>query len=175
VRRVPNMSPAERNIAIGMLNAGCTASEVANTYGHAESLYDASTQKQPQRAQHKTKPRSGRPQILSRHARKLVYRAVRKNPKITYAEHAEIAHVHLPDGIPLKPPSRSTLYRIIKKTGLLQVRCKKRPKLTPQRARARLLFARECRGYPWHRRILKFSDECSIQKGSGHTTEWCFR
>jgi len=121
------------------------------------------------------KPRSGRPQILSRYARKLVYRAIRKNPKISYIELAEVAQVHPPNSTPSKPPSRSTLYRVIKKTGLVHARCKKRPKLTPQRARARLLFAREYRGYPWHRRILKFSDECSIQKGSGNTTEWCFR
>ena len=162
MRRGPNMSPAERNIAIGMLNAGCTASEVANACGRAESTIRRLRAKVTTTGTTQDKPRSGRPQILSRHARKLVYRAVRKNPKITYAELAEIAQVYLPDGTLLKPPSRSTLYQVIKKTGLLHVRCKKRLKLTLRRARARLLFAREYRGYPWHRRILKFSDECSI-------------
>ena len=29
--------------------------------------------------------------------------------------------------------------------------------------------------FSWRRHIVKFSDECSIQKGSGATTEWCFR
>jgi hypothetical protein len=98
-----------------------------------------------------------------------------KNSKITYAELQEIAQVHPPDGTPSKPPSRSTLYRVICKTGLLHVRCKKRPKLTPQRARKRLRFCKEHRHFAWHRRTVKFSDECSIQKGSGHNTEWCFR
>jgi transposase len=169
------MSLAERNMAIGMLKAGCSASEVASACSRAVSTIRRLNAKATTTGTTQDKPRSGRPQVLSRHARKLVYRAVRKNPKITYSELAEIAQVHPPDGAPSQLPSRSTLYRVIKKTGLLHVRCKKRPKLTPQRARARLLFAREYRSYPWHRRILKFSDECSIQKGSGHTTEWCFR
>ena len=83
--------------------------------------------------------------------------------------------MHLPDGILSKPPSRSTLYRVICKTGLLHVCCKKRLKLTPQRARDRFRFCKEHRHFAWHRRTLKFSDECSIQKSSGHNTEWCFR
>ncbi|CAG5180885.1 uncharacterized protein ALTATR162_LOCUS9486 [Alternaria atra] len=61
------------------------------------------------------------------------------------SELAEIAQVYLPNGTLLKLPSRSTLYRAIKKTGLLHVRCKKRPKLTLRRARARLLFAQGLR------------------------------
>jgi transposase len=136
VRRGPNMSLAERNMAIGMLKAGCSASEVASACGRAVSTIRRLNAKATTTGTTQDKPRSGRPQVLSRHARKLVYRAVRKNPKITYSELAEIAQVHPPDGAPSQLPSRSTLYRVIKKTGLLHVRCKKRPKLTPQRARA---------------------------------------
>lgn len=174
-RRKPNMSPAERNYAIGMLKGGCSVVEVADACGRSPSTIRRLINKVTTTGTTTDKPRSGRPPILSRHARKLVYRAVRKNPKITYAELQEIAQVHLPDGTSSKPPSRSTLYRVIRKTGLLHVRCKKRPKLTPQRARDRFRFCKEHRHFAWHRRTLKFSDECSIQKSSGHNTEWCFR
>jgi transposase len=130
-RRKPNMSPAERNIAIGMWRAGCSAVEVAEACGRSASTIRRLINKATTTGTTEDKPRSGRPLILSRHARKLVYRAVRKNPKITYAELQEIAQVHPPDGTPSEPPSRSTLYRVLRKTGLLHVRCKKRPKLTP--------------------------------------------
>jgi IS30 family transposase len=174
-RRKLNISPGERNYAIGMLKGGCSVVEVADACGRSPSTIRRLINKVTTTGTTTDKPRSGRPLILSRHARKLVYRAVRKNPKITYAELQEIAQVHPPDGTPSKPPSRSTLYRVICKTGLLHVRCKKRPKLTPQRARKRLGFCKEHRHFAWHRRTLKFSDECSIQKGSGHNTKWCFR
>lgn len=80
-----------------------------------------------------------------------------------------------PDGTTTKPPSRSTLYRLLKRRGLTKVQCKKRPKLNRSHVAARLWFCREYRSFPWARRTLKFSDECSVEKGSGHNTEWCFR
>lgn len=43
------------------------------------------------------------------------------------------------------------------------------------RARKRLRFCKEYLHFAWRRRTLKFTDECSIQKGSSHNTEWCFR
>lgn len=175
VRRKPNMSLSERNIAIGMWKAGCTMVEVADACGRSKSTISRLIKKATTTGTTEDKPRSGRPQILSRHARKLVYRAVRKNPKITYAELQKVAQVHPPNGTPSEPPSRSTLYRVLRKTGLLHVRCKKRPKLTLQRARKRLRFCKEYLHFAWRRRTLKFTDECSIQKGSSHNTEWCFR
>jgi transposase len=36
-------------------------------------------------------------------------------------------------------------------------------------------FCKDYRHFPWGRHTLKFSDECSVQKGSGHNTEWCFQ
>ncbi|KAJ6267355.1 hypothetical protein PSV08DRAFT_325334, partial [Bipolaris maydis] len=56
------------------------------------------------------KPRSGRPQILSRHQQKLIYRAARANPKILYEDLAKVAVFVHPDSIPSKAPSRRTLY-----------------------------------------------------------------
>jgi hypothetical protein len=38
----------------------------------------------------------------------------------------------------------------------------------------RLKFAREHRYFPWSWRTLKFSDEYSVQKGSGGNQQWCF-
>jgi transposase len=79
------------------------------------------------------------------------------------------------EGLPLKPPSRSTLYRTLKRRNLTNHRCKKRPKLNQGHALKRLQFSRQHRKFEWHRRAVKFSDECSVQKGSGSNQEWAFR
>jgi hypothetical protein len=79
------------------------------------------------------------------------------------------------EGTPSKQPSRSTLYRAIKDTGLTNYKTKKRPKFNRRYAAKRLKFAREYRHFHWGRRMLKFSDECSVQKGSGANQHWVFR
>lgn len=120
------------------------------------------------------RPRTGRPPILSLHQKKIIYRKVRANPKIEYSELVETAILMNADGTPLKPPSRSTLYRLLKSRLLTNHRCKKRPKLNASDARKRLQFSQQHRNFPWKRRTVFFCDECSVQKGSGNNTERCF-
>jgi hypothetical protein len=79
------------------------------------------------------------------------------------------------NGTTSKPPSRRTLYWVLKGEGLTNHRCKKRPKLNTRHAAKRLQFVRQYRQFAWGRRTLKFSDECSVQKGAGANQEWCFR
>lgn len=79
------------------------------------------------------------------------------------------------NGTPLESPSRSTLYRLLKRRGLTNHHCKKRPKLNRGHIMKRLKFCKEYRTFRWKHRPLKFSDECSLQKGSGANQEWCFR
>jgi hypothetical protein len=79
------------------------------------------------------------------------------------------------EGLPLKPPSRSTLYRMLKRWNLTNHRCKKRPKLNQGHALKCLQFSRQHRKFEWHWRTVKFSDVCSVQKGSGSNQEWAFR
>lgn len=175
VRRGRNMTVDERNIAIGMLHEGASYKDIAARFNRDPSTIRQLYNKLHQTGSVQDKPRSGRPQILSRHQQKLIYRAARADPKILYEDLAKVAiFVHL-DGTSSKPPSRRTLYTVLKRRKLTKHRCKKRPKLTPKHARGRYKFACQYRSFPWHRRTVKFSDECSVQKGSGGTQEWCFR
>jgi len=70
---------------------------------------------------------------------------------------------------------KSTCYCRLKDEGLIKYRCKKRPKLTWGHALLRLKFAREYRHFNFKRRTIKFSDECTIERGQGQDAEWCFR
>jgi transposase len=174
-RRGPNISPATRTQIISKRAAGCTLNELAHEFQRSVSAIRYTLRTYPNAATTQEKPRSGRPHILSERQKRMVKRAVQKAPTIEYSELKEVGVMVDAKGTPSKPPSRSTLYRTLKGQGLTNFRPIKRPKLTPEHARQRLLFARQYRGFPWGRRTLKFSDECSIQKGSGHEQEWCFR
>lgn len=61
VRRKPNMSLAERNIAIGMWKAGCTMVEVADACGRSKSTISRLIKKATTTGTTEDKPRSGRP------------------------------------------------------------------------------------------------------------------
>jgi transposase len=120
-------------------------------------------------------PRSGRPGVLSHHEKRVLYRIARKSPKIEYQKLIEEAGLLEATPYRTTTPHRNTIYNTLKKRNLTNHRCKKRPKLNRAHALLRLKFCREYRHFNWRRRIVKFSDECSIQRGSGDIAEWCFR
>jgi transposase len=175
VRRRPQMTIDERNEAIGMLRAGASRVEVAAHFSRSPQAITKLIKKHDTTGSVEDIQKPGRPHILSPRAKKIIYRKARAVPKIEYSELAASAVTVAPDGTPSKPPSHSTLYRELKRRSLTKFRCKKRPKLTAQHARDRRTFCRAWRRFPWHRRTVKFSDECSVQKGSGGNNEWCFR
>jgi transposase len=174
-RRGPNISPVDRARIIAKRQLGATTAELAAEYGRSESAIKYTIRTYSSLPTTHEKPRSGRPPLLSLHQKKMIYRKARAAPKIEYSELAEHGVFVNEEGYRSKLPSRSTLYRALKGQGLTKYRCKVRPKLTQVHASKRVRFCREYRNFPWGRRTLKFSDECSVQKGSGHNTEWCFR
>jgi transposase len=95
-------------------------------FGCSESAIKYTTRTYSSTAAHE-KPRSGRPRMLSRHQQKLVLRKARATPKIEYPELAKAAQVVSLEGTPSKLPSKSTLYREIKRNGITNLRCKERP------------------------------------------------
>jgi transposase len=175
VRRGPNLTIAQRNQIIGMLHSGATVAEAANAYGRTERCIRNLKKKHNITGTTQDRPRSGRPPMLSLHQKKIIYRKARTAPKIEYSALAEVAVLMNPEGTPSKAPSRTTLWRLLKRKGLTNCRCKKRPKLNAKHAQERMKFQKRWRRFPWGRRTVKFSDECSIQKGSGSNNEWCFR
>jgi hypothetical protein len=71
--------------------------------------------------------------------------------------------------------SRRTIQRALQEEGYRKFRSKRRPKINRSTARIRLKLAQDWRGFNWGRATLKFSDECSVARGSGHNTQWVWR
>jgi transposase len=175
VRRQRNISPGLRGRVIGMLQAGATVKEAAASIGRSERAVRDIRTKYYQTGSVTDKPRSGRPPVLSKQQKKIIYRKARATPKIEYSELIKEGVFVNPDGPYSKLPSRSTLYRELKRHGLTNHKAKKRPKFNCGHAALRLKFAREYRNFRWGCHTLKFSDECSVEKGSGANQECCFR
>jgi hypothetical protein len=83
--------------------------------------------------------------------------------------------VQLQNKLPISLSHR-TLYNIIHESGYGKWKAQKRPKLTDEVAKKRLVWALHCKSYTeadWAKTI--WSDECSVELGSGHRQQWVFR
>jgi transposase len=124
VRRGPYLSFMQRDQIIGMLQSGATVTEVAYAYGRTDRCIRKIHQKYRQTGTTQDKPRSGRPSVLSLAHKKIIYREVRAAPKIEYSELQQESIFVNHKGTPSKPPSRSTLYRELRRRGLTNHKAK---------------------------------------------------
>ena len=114
-----------------------------------------------------TRPRSGRPSLLSRRDRRLILRIIRRNPKLTYAA------LKIESGLTV---SKKTLYRMLKDEGISNWLAKKRPLITPEVAAKRLRWAKKYKDWSWDEWCkMIWSDECSLERGKGGRRVWVFR
>lgn len=112
----------------------------------------------------RSQPRAGRTAILSERDKRHIQRAVFQSPFDSAKE--------IRDKCEIKA-GESTISRAMRKSGLGHWKALRRPKLTPDHAKARLEFAKIHVHKPldWWRRVI-FSDETSIQRGCGDRTKW---
>jgi hypothetical protein len=143
--------------------------KLAAEFGQSASAINTLSAPTPTTTQEK--PCSGCPHILSLHQKKIIYRKASAAPKIEYSELAKVGTFVNADGTPLKPPSHSTLYQALKWHGLSNFHCQVRSKLSSVHVRKRRELCKTYRHCPWSCHTLKLSDECSVQKGSGHNQE----
>jgi transposase-like protein len=174
-QRRPNISPANRQRIIAKRECGVTVRELAAEFGQSKDAIKYTIQTYAKTGTTQERPRSGRPPILLLHQKKIIYQKAHAAPKIEYSVLAKVGVFVQPDGTTSKPPSHSTLYWMLKAAGLINHRSKKRPKLNRGHAVKRLQFCRQYQHFKWHQQTVKFSDECSVQKGSRANQEWYFR
>jgi transposase len=161
------LTPAARAALLAKHEASVSRAELAREFDVHPSCVYKTIKRWSDHKTLKSLPRSGRPEKLNRREKRAAIRAARQAPKIEYKPliiEAEVEYV-----------SKATIYRLLKKKGLTNHRCKKRPKFSAGHAALRLIFLREYRHFNWERRTVKFSDECLVERGLGQNVEWCFR
>lgn len=114
-----------------------------------------------------SKPRTGRPKCYTIRDERVLLRYARQLPFSTYDE------LLTETGLKI---SRTTVKTILRTNGISNWRAKKRPELTERHVAERLLWCR-CRANwsvdRW--RAYMWSDECSVERGSGKRGVWVFR
>jgi transposase len=109
------ISTNERNVIIEKLLGECSTKSVAEEHTRSQRAVQKICKKYCTTASVVNLPRSGRTGVLSDRQKKLLLRAVRKNPRITYSELAEVAVTTSLDGTTSARPSQATIRRVIKK------------------------------------------------------------
>ena len=161
------LSPYQRGIIVGANRSGAALQEIAEATGLSKATVSSTISRATKRYEGYSIPREGRSKTLSDRQRRHLIRIVRLEPKILYKDLRERAHLHC---------SVRTIQRALKDYGITKWLAKKRPLLTPQVAALRLKWAKEHVEWTfeqWEKII--WSDECSVERGTGKRREWCFR
>jgi len=161
------VSPNTRSRVVGARDHGIKFAAI----GRMEELVDSTCRTIYNNAPHQvsciTPKRNGAPSVLTVGDHRLIRRAIVINPKITAQQLFLSCAPHA---------SKKTIYRYLKKSGIQKWRAKQRPLLTPEHAALRMAWALKYDGKPvefWRR--LRWSDECSIERGKGGAIQWVYR
>ena len=161
------LNPSQRSFILGCYYSGQKPASIAATLNIPPSTVYSTIYLASKRSQQTSQPRSGRPKILSNNDKRSIIRHIQKNPFSTYQEVINTLHLSI---------CRRTLYTIINETGYGKWKAQKRPKLTPEIAKCRYNWALKYKDWSyeeWSKVI--WSDECSVELGSGHKHKWVFR
>ena len=160
-------SPYQRGIIVGAIDGGATPGAIQKAHEIPKSTAQAIVRNARTSNDGQSAPRSGRPKSLSIRDQRHTLRIARRDPKITYAKLAEQAGVTC---------SHDTIYRLLEEEGIINWLAKKRPLLTPELAAKRYAWTlkHESWGFEEWATVI-WSDECSVERGTGKRREWVFR
>jgi transposase len=161
------LTPFTRGKILGRHGVGESAHTISQALGIPRRTVRDTINKKDIRSEGKSKERSGQPRKLTQRAIRRIFRVIKEEPFITYRQ--------LRDKLNLDC-SPSTILRALKDSKWGHWRAAKRPRLTAEHAKLRLEFVNRYKDWDWEEwsKVI-FSDECSIELGSGKRTRWVFR
>lgn len=158
------LSNETRSAIVASVEAGMSKVQVALKYNvNRSTVYDAINRFHGQH-NHDSRPRAGRPTVLTARAERSLLRSVHKEPKMPFKRLIQENQLGV---------SRSTVQRTLRAYGLRKWLSKKKPFISKAAAEKRLKFAKEMVEFDWRNAI--FSDECSYAPGSGQERPWVWR
>ncbi len=169
--RGAQLSDAQRNYAMGQLDAGVKTKEVAETLRcqqrtiqklklHCNNTNNASAT-----------TRTGRPPVLNRRDFRRLSRIVKKYQKIEYR--ALMKEAGLWDEEKSKGKvCAATIRHAIEEEGLRHWRAKRTPRITKKTAGLRLKLVERWSNFSWETTPVILTDECMVRRGDGHNPAW---
>ena len=162
-----HLTPSTRGRILGRLSAGQKPLQIAEEENLTRSQIKNCVRTFTKNQSCYRSPGTGATKVFDDRLTRRLLRIVRIDPKITYQNLGKELGIAV---------SKKTLYRVLKQQGITNWLAKKRPILTQKHAQQRLQFAKQYRYWSiqdWARVI--WSDECSVERGSGKERKWCFR
>ena len=156
------LTPYWRSHIVGRAAGGQCPKAIAEDLNISSSTIGTTIRQADSRYKNESQHQSGCPNIVNEHLHRRLLREVRANPKIRYRD------LRLNLGLDGKTVSKATLYRILKKEGIVNWLAKKRPLITPEVAAKHFQFAKDHEHWgsdEW--KIFLWSDEYSVERGSG--------
>lgn len=161
------LSPHKRTRIVSRVLSGFTHREVANAEGVSPGSVSGIISRYKRQKSARSNQRPGRPRKISARDRRAIMRCIGLDPFVSLKNLATAACPHVSTG---------TLKRELIREGIMHRKAVQRPYLTDQHALQRLEFGVEHLNKPlsFWRRIL-FTDESSVERGSGARNSWVFR
>ena len=157
----------QRGQILGMTDKGVSQAEIARTLRISRAAVQSTIKLAPLRLNGKSLPRTGRQRTTTAAQDATICQTLRDDPSILYkALHATICPML----------SYSAMKRRLRVENLRKWRKLQRPYLRPEHAIKRLAWAQQHLNWSveaW--RGVVWSDECSIERGSGMKKEWVYR
>lgn len=163
------LSEAQRIYCLAQVEAGVSTSKIAEALSCTQRCVQKTVARWKATSSTTSQARIGRPPILTSRDHRRLQRIARQNPQIEYSKLIEEAGLR-DSGATHPRVSRRTVQRALASEGLRKFRAKRRPKISRLIAKSRLALAYAWQGFNWRRQVFRFSDECSIARGSGHNT-----
>ena len=139
-RRGPELTPYKRGLITGAYQYGVTPKYIAEQENVPKSTVKWTIPPVGQRPNGVSKPRSGRPTVVTDRTRRLIIQIACQNPWIIYEDlKKESGHTF----------SKATAYRILREYSLKNWIAKKCPLLTEEVAAKRLTWCLERRHWRW--------------------------
>ena len=167
------LSEAQRVYILAQADADVSTREISETLGCTQRAVQKIIARWKSTTHHTRNDRMGRPPILTSRDHRRLLIIVKRDPTIEYSTLRTAAGL---DGDETTPPvSFRTIARALASTNYSKYRAARRPKINANTAKLRYNWALQWANFDWDHTTLKFSDECSIARGSGRNPRWVWR
>jgi len=167
------LSVRQRDSIVFKHEAGISSLDLAAEFGCSKRTINRTIQRFKTTNTNESRRRSGQPPVLSCREKRYLFRLARQQPKIEYRQmQQELGWLFTDTNLPTV--STTTMRTALNQMGIHKFRAALRTKINAGTAAERLRYAREGSTFNWKRCTVKFSDECSVQRGSGRDTQWSF-
>lgn len=165
-RPLAELSVNARTSIISKAEEGVSYSQLAAEFQVSKSCIYKTLRRWKTHNKLESLARPGRPGIVDDRMKRSIVRTAKSSPALPYNDFLQELGQNV---------SKRTVKRVLSTEDITKKRAKTRPVLKDCHAAQRLEFTRIHTSLSWESTPVIFSDECSLERGSGKDSMWVFR